>query len=329
MKDRILLSSPHMSGKEKVYVEEAIESNWVTPLGPFVDKMEAMLSSYTNVPYCAVLNSGTSAIHLALKLSGVSEGDYVICQSMTFSATANPIIYEKAKPVFIDSELDTWNMCPISLERAIKDLMSKGISPKALLLVHLYGMPAKIDEIIRICNTYNIALIEDAAEAIGSSYKGKACGSFGDFGILSFNGNKMITTSGGGALLSRNEKSIKEAKFLATQAKDNAPHYQHSKIGYNYRLSNISAAIGVAQLEQLDKFIKKKRHVGSLYNKLLKKLPGVQLPLVSTNYSKNIYWVYGILLENSVAIDAKKVMSFLSERKLIALLVRSLFIGIC
>ena len=296
MKDRILLSSPHMSGKEKVYVEEAIESNWVTPLGPFVDKMEAMLSSYTNVPNCAVLNSGTSAIHLALKLSRVSEGDYVICQSMTFSATANPIIYEKAKPVFIDSEKDTWNMCPISLERAIKDLMSKGISPKALLLVHLYGMPAKIDEIIRICNTYNLALIEDAAEAIGSSYKGKACGSFGDFGILSFNGNKMITTSGGGALLSRNEKAIKEAKFLATQAKDNAPHYQHSKIGYNYRLSNISAAIGVAQLEVLDNRVQARRENHEFYYNSLKHLSFISFLKEPKDYYSN-RWLSCILID--------------------------------
>lgn len=296
MKDRILLSSPHMSGKEKVYVEEAIESNWVTPLGPFVDKMEAKLSAYTNVPYCAVLNSGTSAIHLALKLSGVSEGDYVICQSMTFSATANPIIYEKAKPVFIDSELDTWNMCPISLERGIIDLTSKGISPKALLLVHLYGMPAKIDEIIRICNTYNIALIEDAAEAIGSLYKGQACGSFGDFGILSFNGNKMITTSGGGALLSRNEKAIKEAKFLATQAKDNAPHYQHSKIGYNYRLSNISAAIGLAQLEVLDNRVQARRENHEFYYNSLQHLNFISFLKEPKNHYSN-RWLSCILLD--------------------------------
>jgi len=220
----------------------------------------------------------------------------VICQSMTFSATANPIIYEKAKPVFIDSEKDTWNMCPISLERAIKDLMSKGISPKALLLVHLYGMPAKIDEIIRICNTYNLALIEDAAEAIGSSYKGKACGSFGDFGILSFNGNKMITTSGGGALLSRNEKAIKEAKFLATQAKDNAPHYQHSKIGYNYRLSNISAAIGVAQLEVLNSRIQARRENHEFYYNSLKHLSFISFLKEPKDYYSN-RWLSCILLD--------------------------------
>ena len=265
MKDRILLSSPHMSGKEKGYVEEAIESNWVTPLGPFVDKMEAMLSSYTNVPYCAVLNSGTSAIHLALKLSGVSEGDYVICQSMTFSATANPIVYEHAHPIFIDSELDTWNICPLALEEALQDLQLKGIRPKALIVVHLYGMPAKMNEITTICKKYNVVVIEDAAEAIGSKYHNQSCGGIGEYGILSFNGNKMITTSGGGALLSSNEAVIKEAKFLATQAKDNAPHYQHSKIGYNYRLSNISAAIGVAQLEVLKERVLARRSNHDFY----------------------------------------------------------------
>lgn len=317
MKDRILLSSPHMSGKEKVYVEKAIESNWVTPLGPFVDKMEAMLCSLSNVPYCAVLNSGTSAIHLALKLSGVSEGDYVICQSMTFSATANPIIYEKARPVFIDSETDTWNMCPISLEQAIKDLTSKGIRPKALLLVHLYGMPAKIDEITRICNSYNISLIEDAAEAIGSMYKGQSCGSFGDFGILSFNGNKMITTSGGGALLSKNEKAIKEAKFLATQAKDNAPHYQHSKIGYNYRLSNISAAIGVAQLEVLEKRVIARRKNFDFYVQHLNQYDFISFLNEPTDTLSN-RWLSCILIDEnkSKGLTSSKIREKLEQRNI-------------
>ena len=255
MNSKIWLSSPHMSGNEQKYVNAAFETNWIAPLGPNVDQFEKEIAKYLGVSYCAALISGTSAIHLALIILGVEQGDEIICQSFTFSATANPILYLRATPLFVDSEPETWNMDPDLLEEAIKDRISKGKKPKAIIIVYLYGMPAKIDEISHIAQKYEIPLIEDAAEAIGSEYKGKRCGTFGTMGILSFNGNKIITTSGGGALISNNSDFIHNARFLSTQARDKAPHYQHSKIGYNYRMSNIVAGIGRGQLEVLDKRI--------------------------------------------------------------------------
>ncbi|MBS1495164.1 MAG: aminotransferase class I/II-fold pyridoxal phosphate-dependent enzyme [Bacteroidetes bacterium] len=250
-KEKIYLSSPHMGGNEQKYVSEAFASNWVAPLGPNVNGFEVDLQNFTHVSHAAALSSGTAAIHLALILLGVKPGDYVICQSMTFSASANPIAYLGANPVFIDSEKDTWNMCPDSLRNAIKELTASNKKPKAIIPVHLYGMPAKLDEIMAIATEFEIPVLEDAAEALGSTYKGKPCGSFGKFGVLSFNGNKIITTSGGGALISEDDGLIKKARFLSTQARDNAPHYQHSEIGYNYRMSNISAGIGRGQMEVL------------------------------------------------------------------------------
>ncbi|WP_233901418.1 aminotransferase class I/II-fold pyridoxal phosphate-dependent enzyme, partial [Tenacibaculum piscium] len=256
MMDKIWLSSPHMGGSEQKYVQEAFDTNWIAPLGPNVNGFEKDLENYigenSNV---ACLVSGTSAIHLALILSEVGLNDEVICQSMTFSASANPIKYQGANPVFIDSEKDTWNMCPVALEEAIEKGMSKGKKPKAIIVVHLYGMPAKMDEILAVSKKYGISLIEDAAEALGATYKGQKCGTFGDFGILSFNGNKIITTSGGGALVCKSEKNKQKAIFLATQARDDAPHYQHSEVGYNYRMSNVVAGIGRGQMEVLDKHI--------------------------------------------------------------------------
>ncbi len=235
------------------YINQAFESNWIAPLGPNVSGFEDSLQNYLNDnSYVAALSSGTAALHLALILLGVESGDEVICQSMTFSASANPIIYQGATPIFVDSEPDTWNICPKQLEIAINDRISKGKKPKAIIAVHLYGMPYKIDEIKSISEKYGIPVIEDSAEALGSSYKGQKCGTFGDISILSFNGNKIITTSGGGALVSKNEDHKKKAIFLATQARDQAPHYQHSEIGYNYRLSNICAGIGRGQMEVLD-----------------------------------------------------------------------------
>ena len=241
MNSRIWLSSPHMGGNELKYIQEAFDTNWIAPLGPNVTGFENDLKQFLNTEKeVGALASGTAAIHLGLILAGVKADDEVICQSMTFSASANPILYQGATPVFVDSEPDTWNMCPIHLEEAIKNRIAQGKKPKAIILVHLYGMPAKIDEIVSIANQYDIALIEDAAEALGSTYKGQNCGTFGEYAALSFNGNKIITTSGGGAIVCKDEASKKKAVFLATQARDDAPHYQHSEIGYNYRMSNIN-----------------------------------------------------------------------------------------
>lgn len=264
---KIWLSSPHMGGSEQKYVQEAFDTNWIAPLGPHVNGLEADLQSYTGVPHAAVLISGTAAIHLALILLDVKPGDVVICQSMTFSASANPIAYQGATPVFVDSEPETWNMSPVHLEIALSDLTAQGKRVKAIIPVHLYGMPAKMSEILTIAHRYGVPVIEDAAEALGSTLGGKPCGAFGTFGVLSFNGNKIITTSGGGALLSNNGELIEKARFLATQARDNAPHYQHSHIGYNYRMSNVVAAIGRGQMEVLDDRVKARRANFERYEK--------------------------------------------------------------
>lgn len=256
---KIWLSSPHMGGKEIKYIQQAFDENWIAPLGPNVDGFEKDIASYLGVGHVAALSSGTAAIHLALILSGVSEGDEVLCQSFTFSATANPIIYQKAAPVFIDSENTTWNMDPDLLVEAIESRIKLNKKPKACIVVHLYGMPAQIKRIQEICDNYGITLIEDAAEALGSKYEGQYLGTFGKFGVLSFNGNKIITTSGGGALVSNDKEAIEKARFLSTQARDPAPHYQHSEIGYNYRISNIAAGIGRGQMEVLDQWIQLRR----------------------------------------------------------------------
>ena len=257
---KIWLSSPHIGQNELTYVNEAFETNWIAPLGPHVNAFEQGLQSLTQTKHAAALSSGTSAIHLALILLGVKEGDTVFCQSITFSASANPIAYQGASPVFIDSETDTWNMDPQLLKIALTEAKQNGKLPKAIIPVHLYGMPAKMDEIIAIANHFNVPVIEDAAEALGSNINGKPCGSFGEFGVLSFNGNKIITTSGGGALLSNDGEMIEKARFLATQARDPAPHYLHSHIGYNYRMSNVLAGIGRGQLEVLNDRIEARRN---------------------------------------------------------------------
>ena len=250
-KSKIWLSSPHIGVNELKYVNEAFATNWIAPLGPNVNAFEQGLQEQTQSNHAAALSSGTSAIHLALILLGIKAGDLVFCQSITFSASANPIAYQGAIPVFIDSEPDTWNMDPFLLKTALKEAKLNGKLPKAIIPVHLYGMPAKMDQILLIANEYGVPVIEDAAEALGSSIETKPCGSFGEFGVLSFNGNKIITTSGGGALISENGEMIAKARFLATQARDTAPHYQHSHIGYNYRMSNVLAGIGRGQLEVL------------------------------------------------------------------------------
>lgn len=275
MKSKIWLSSPHMSGNEMKYVNEAFETNWIAPLGPNVTAFENELAAYLNIKNVAVLNSGTAAIHLALIILGVKTGDEVITSSFTFSATVNPIVYQGATPILIDSETDTWNMSPELLEKGIKNRLSKGIRPKAIIVVHLYGMPARMNEIMHIARKFEIPVIEDAAEALGSKYDGKPVGTTGDLGILSFNGNKIITTSGGGALVSDNKEYIQQARFLSTQARDNAPHYQHSRIGYNYRMSNVLAGIGRGQLEVIEKRVLQRRTNFDFYFRNLHNLPGI------------------------------------------------------
>lgn len=274
-KEKIYLSSPHMGGEEIKFVNEAFEANWISPVGPNINAFEEELATYNGTKYCAALSSGTAAIHLALILLNVNPGDEVICSSFTFSGSCNPIRYQQAIPVFVDSETDSWNMDPVLLEKAIKDRIAKGKKPKAIIIVHLYGMPAKMNEINAVAKQYDIPVIEDAAEGLGSSYFGKKLGTMSDMGIYSFNGNKIITTSGGGALVSENKDWIAKAKFLATQARDAAPHYEHTHIGYNYRLSNISAGIGRGQLRVLDERVRQRRNVFDFYKKELAGIKGI------------------------------------------------------
>ena len=300
MNSKIWLSLPHMGGGEQEFVKQAFDSNWVAPLGPNVEGFESDIASFLDSQsHVSVLSSGTAAIHLALIMLGIQPGDEVICQSMTFSASANPIRYLGASPVFIDSEKDTWNMDPVFLVEAIKDRIRKGKKPKAIIPVHLYGMPAKMDQIMAIAGEYEIPVIEDAAEALGSSINNEKCGTFGEIGVLSFNGNKIITTSGGGALVSKNQMYVKEATFLATQARDPAPHYQHSKIGYNYRLSNISAGIGRGQMEVLPLRIKQRRDNFSYYTNELKDFPGITFLYEPNGYYSN-RWLTTILVDAEI-----------------------------
>ncbi|MFP4024815.1 MAG: DegT/DnrJ/EryC1/StrS family aminotransferase [Thiohalospira sp.] len=313
MNKKIWLSSPHMCGREQKYINEAFEQNWIAPLGPNVNGFEQEIGNYIEVPHVAALSSGTAAIHLALIMLGVGLDDEVICSSFTFSASANPIVYQNAIPVFVDSEPATWNMDPVLLEKAINDRMKIGNKPKAIIVVHLYGMPAKMDEILKIASHYEIPVIEDAAEALGSKYDGHYCGTFGEMSVLSFNGNKIITTSGGGALLSKNEKYIKKARFLATQARDDAPHYQHSQIGYNYRMSNIIAGIGRGQLEVLDERVNQRRENFYFYKELFSTFKGVTfLEEPDKRYFSN-YWL------TSIRINPKEAGGITREDLRIAL----------
>lgn len=279
MKEKIWLSAPHMGGDELKFVQEAFETNWISPVGPNISAFEEELAAYNDIPHCAALSSGTAAIHLALVILNVSHGDEVICSSFTFSGSCNPIAYQGATPVFVDSEKESWNIDPALLEEAIQDRIRKtGKKPKAIILVHLYGMPARIQQLMSIARKYEIPVIEDAAEALGSSQDGQKLGTFGDFGIYSFNGNKIITTSGGGALVSRNAAWIQKAKYLSTQAREPAPHYEHTEIGYNYRLSNISAGIGRGQLRVLDARVEQRRKIFAVYKEKLEHLPGIIFP---------------------------------------------------
>ena len=306
-KKRIYLSLSQQTGFEKEYIQKALETNWITSGGPNVEEFENKLQDYyKKESFVTAVNSGTSAIHLALILLGVKSDDEVICQTMTFSASANPILYQGAKPIFIDSESDTWNICPESLEIAIKDRIKKGKKPKAIIAVHLYGMPYKVDEIHAVANRYEIPVIEDSAEALGSTYKGKKCGSFGSFGILSFNGNKIITTSCGGALIS-NSKEIKErAIFYATQSKDKAVHFQHSEIGYNYRMSNICAGIGLGQMRSLEANIESKIINHNFYRNIFSSIDNVELFEVFNEDHFSNYWLNSILIDPDIVSNINR-----------------------
>ncbi len=298
MSDKIWLSSPHMGGSELKYIHEAFDQNWVAPLGPNVNGFEEDLEQFLHADVkVAALSAGTAALHLALIQCGVGHGDEVICQSMTFSASANPIAYCGATPVFVDSEPETWNICPKALELAIKDRISKGKTPKAIIAVHLYGMPYKVEEVKAISEKYDIPVIEDAAEALGSTFKGQAAGTFGKFGVLSFNGNKIITTSGGGALVCHHQEDKDKAVFLSTQARDNAPHYEHSHIGYNYRMSNIVAGIGRGQMEILVDRVAARRQMHNFYIDLFKDIEGVTVfSEPNSDYYSN-HWLSAITID--------------------------------
>ena len=315
MKDKIWLSSPHMGGTEQQFVQEAFATNWIAPLGPNVNGFEQDLELFLGDDvHVAALSSGTAGLHLGLVLLGVKAGDEVICQSMTFSATANPITYVGATPVFVDSETDTWNMSPQLMEEAIKDRMAKGKKPKAIIPVHLYGMPAKMDEIMAIARRYEIPVLEDAAEALGSSIDGRRCGTFGDIGVLSFNGNKIITTSGGGALVSKSAKVAEDARFLATQARDAAPHYQHSQIGYNYRMSNLCAGVGRGQMEVLAKRVEQRRNVYAQYENYFAGKKGITLLQEPAGYFSN-RWLSTILIGHTVAGVSREKLRLALEQE--------------
>ena len=309
MKSKIWLSSPHMGGGEMKFIQQAFDENWISPLGPNVNGFEADLENFLKEGvHVAALMSGTSAIHIALMLLKVKPGDDVICQSLTFSASANPIIYMGANPVFIDSELDTWNLCPVALEQAIIHGIENNNKPKAIIAVCIYGMPYKVEEIREIANRYEIPIIEDSAESLGSTYKNRKCGTFGDLSILSFNGNKIITSSGGGALVVKNKKYKDKAVFLSTQAKDEAPHYQHSELGYNYRLSNICAGIGRGQMEVLDDRIAQRRENNDFYKAIFKDYEGVSVfSEPNEDYFSN-FWLTTIVIDPSVSKIDREIL---------------------
>ena len=318
MNSKIYLSSPHIGQASRTYVDEAFDQNWVAPLGPNVNAFEKSIEDYLGQGvHVAALSSGTAALHLALKILGVGQGDEVICQSFTFAASANPIVYLGATPVFVDSEPVTWNICPNHLKAAIEDRISKGKKPKAIVVVHLYGMPCQIDKLMAVAAQFDIAVIEDSAEALGSHYKGQYCGTFAPLSILSFNGNKIITTSGGGALVSQDLVHKNKAIFLATQARDQAPHYEHSEIGHNYRLSNISAGIGRGQMEVLDERIAARRKMNAFYKEAFKEVDGVSVfEEPSEDYFSN-HWLTAIIVdpEKTAGITREQLrMAFESDQ---------------
>jgi len=307
--DRIYLSPPHMTGREMDYIRDVFESNWIAPLGPHVDAFEHEAASYIGVSSALALSSGTAAIHLGLKLLGVDTGDTVFCSSLTFSASVNPVIYVGATPVFIDSDPETWNMCPKALELAFEDARKTDKLPKAVIVVDLYGQSADYDSILEICESYSVPILEDAAEALGATYKGRKCGSLGKLNVFSFNGNKIIATSGGGMLLSDDEEMLAKARFWATQARDPAPHYQHSEIGYNYRLSNILAAVGRPQLEEIEVRVQKRREIFHRYKRSLGDIPGVNF-MPEAPYGRANCWLTVMTIDPE--INGLKPMDIIS-----------------
>ncbi len=302
-----------MSGNEQKYIQEAFDSNWIAPLGPNVDAFEKEVAYYVRASEAIAVSSGTAAIHLALSLLDVTKGDKVFCSSLTFVASANPIIYQGAEPVFIDSEPDTWNMSPQALEKALQDAYLEKKLPKAVIVVNLYGQSAKMDELLSICNQYKVPMIEDAAESLGSTYKGKASGTFGLFGIYSFNGNKIITTSSGGMLVSENAEVIQRARFLATQARDSAPHYQHSVSGYNYRMSNLLAGVGRAQIQVLENRVNTRRSIFERYYQELAHIPGILLMPELENTKSNRWLSTLTINEREAGISAKTLIEILNN----------------
>lgn len=315
-KKRIYLSPPHMSGNEMTYIQNAFDTNWIAPLGPHVDAFEKELASYVGVNDAAAVSSGTAAIHLALRLLEVKAGDTVFCSSLTFVASANPIVYLGASPVFIDSEPETWNMSPQALERALYEAAQDKKLPKAVIVVNLYGQSAKMDEILAICHTFHIPIIEDAAESLGSTYKGRASGSFGKFGIYSFNGNKIISTSGGGMLVSNDGEELNKARFLATQARDYAAHYQHSQLGYNYRMSNVLAGIGRAQLEVLKERVSARRAIFKRYYQELAHVPGIKFMPELPGTRSNRWLTVLTLDENEASVSIEVLLRALAEQNI-------------
>lgn len=315
MNNRILLSVAEMGGTEQEWIEKAFKDNWIVPLGPNVDEFESRLEHFLGKGNVVALSAGTAAIHLGLVMLGVGIGDEVICQSFTFAASANPIKYQGATPVFVDSEPETWNMDPTALENAIIDRFNKtGKYPKAIIPVHLYGMPAKMDEINAIANKYSIPIVEDAAEALGSEYKNRNCGTLGNYGALSFNGNKIITTSGGGALICPNEESASRVKFYATQARENKPYYYHNVIGYNYRLSNVSAGIGCGQMEVLRHHINRRREIHQIYSNEFAKVDGIEVQQNPSNEFNSNFWLSTILIDyNTIGKSPNEIREALNQ----------------
>ena len=312
---RIYLASPHMGELEQVFVKEAFDTNWVAPLGPNVNNFEKEIAEYVGIKHASALVSGTSAIHLAIKLVGIKPRDIVFCSSLTFAASCNPIIYEGAEPVFIDSEYESLNMSPIALKKAFEVYSEKGRLPKAVIVVHLYGQSANMDEIMAICNEYNVPVIEDAAESLGATYKGKQTGTIGKYGIYSFNGNKIITTSGGGMLVSNDEEGIKKSRFWATQARDNERYYHHTELGYNYRMSNIVAGIGRGQLRVLDERIAKKKYIYEKYKEAFKDIADIEMANVC-EYGEPNYWLSVALLNTESMVKPLDIILALVEENI-------------
>jgi len=314
--EKIYLSPPHMSGREQKYIEEAFRTNWIAPLGPHVEAFEAELAEYLGVRGALALNSGTAAMHLALQLLGVDQGDTVFCSALTFAATANPILYRNAEPVFIDAEPASWNLSPGALSRALADAEIKGRLPRAVIVVNLYGQSADMDAITKLCRQYGVPLVEDAAESLGATYRGKASGSFGRFGILSFNGNKIITTSGGGALVSDDRDALDRARYLATQARQPARHYEHSEVGYNYRLSNVLAGIGRGQLEVLEDRVRVKRDIFARYKAALANHEGIDF-MPEAPYGRPTCWLTAMTVDpNLCEIDRDRIIDALESENI-------------